>query len=96
MGHIAFDGDRMLAVLCNGDANVPRGQREFSSYGGVFVFDGAQLTVSVDVASDPARIGGQQVREVVLAGDCMVLRPPLRSYRGVRQRRELVWRRIGD
>jgi hypothetical protein len=93
MGHLQFARDRMLAALCNGDAEVPEGQRASSFYGGKFVFDGKTLTVLVDVASDPERVGGRQVREVELRGDEMVLRPPLRRYGATMQQRELVWRR---
>lgn len=64
--------------------------------GGGFAFDGKTLTVLVDVASDPARIGGSQVREVELRGDEMVLRPPMRRYGTATEQRELVWRRVAD
>jgi hypothetical protein len=96
MGHIQFAHGRMLAALCNGDPDVPDGQRAFSSYGGGCAFDGTTLTVLVDVASDATRIGGRQVREVELRGDEMVLRPPLRRYGAAMEQRELVWRRVSN
>ena len=95
IGTITFSNGRMLAALCNGDTDVsPARPREFSSYGGKYTFDGATLVTEVDVASDPVRIGGQQVRNAVITGDRMVLRPPTRAYGGIQQRRELVWQKI--
>jgi hypothetical protein len=96
MGQIMFSGGRMLAALCKGDADAGPGGRGFSSYGGPYTFDGTTLETSVDVASDPTRIGGHQVRSVVMAGKQMILRPPMRHYSGpgTRQRREVVWERV--
>jgi hypothetical protein len=96
MGQIAFSGGRMLAALCNGDADLgDHGSRNFSSYGGVYTFDGTTLETKVDVASDPARIGGRQVRTVVMMGEGrMKLCPPQRLYGDKVQRRELIWHRI--
>lgn len=95
LGHIVFSNGRMLAVLCNGDADVgPSGYRSFSSYGGLYTFDGTTLETVVDVASDPERIGGRQVRGVVMIGEQMLLRPPPRLYAGTLQRRELVWEQV--
>ncbi len=91
MGQITFLNGRMLASLCNGDSGIPGTTRGFSSYGGTYVFDGETLEVSVDIASDPARIGGKQVRGVTMDGNRMTLRPPTRVYGASRQRRELVW-----
>jgi hypothetical protein len=96
MGQIAFSGGRMLAVLCNGDAHPgDHGNRNFSSYGGFYTFDGTTLETTVDVASDPARIGGRQVRTVVMMGEGrMKLCPPQRLYGDKVQRRELIWHRV--
>lgn len=95
-GQIMFGNGRMLAALCNGDTVVgPSGERGFSSYGGFYTFDGATLETTVDVASDPTRIGGKQVRGVVMMGEQMLLRPPSRLYSaGPVQRRELLWERV--
>jgi hypothetical protein len=49
------------------------------------------LSVTVDMASDATRIGSQQIRETSLQGRYLSLRPPLRPYGGVLQRRELLW-----
>jgi len=96
-GEILFRGGRMLAALCNGDAEMTTGSgRGFSSYGGFYTVDGDTLITRVDVASDPQRIGGEQRREVVwIDEDTLMLRPPSRAYegRGV-ERRELVWQRV--
>lgn len=94
IGQITFANGRVLAALCNGDAATAGEGRAYSSYGGRYVFDGATLAVYVDVASDPGRIGGEQVREVVLTADELILRPPMRRYGGETQQRELVWKRI--
>jgi hypothetical protein len=95
LGHIAFSGGRMLAALCNGDPDAGlTGDRNYSSYGGPYTFDGATLETVVDVASDFARIGSRQVRSVVMMGEQMLLRPPQRLYGGSLQQRELVWERV--
>lgn len=96
MGQIAFARGRMLAVLCNGDADAEIcGTRNYSSYGGPYTFDGATLDTLVDVASDATRIGSHQRRAVVMMdGRQMLLRPPARRYGGTVQRRELIWERI--
>lgn len=93
MGQIMFSQGRMLAALCNGDPAASPSGRGFSSYGGTYRFDGTHLEVQVDVASDPARIGGVQVRGVVLMGEQMLLQPPSRAYGETVQRRELLWER---
>ncbi len=95
IGQIAFSNGRMLAALCNGDSDIgTNGKRAYSSYGGPYSFDGATLTVTVDIASDPTRIGGKQSRGVVISGEQMVLRPPTRPYGGVTEQRELLWQRV--
>jgi hypothetical protein len=95
MGQIMFANGRMLSALCNGDAApTVQGGRNYSSYGGPYTFDGTKLETTVDVASDPARIGGTQVRTVERRGERIVLRPPTRDYAGQTQRRELVWERV--
>ncbi len=95
MGQIMIGNGRMLASLCKGDADAgANGHRGFSSYGGPYTFDGTTLDTSVDVASDPTRVGGHQVRTVEMKGEQMILHPPTRMYSGTRQRRELVWERV--
>ncbi|SAL05604.1 hypothetical protein AWB78_07594 [Caballeronia calidae] len=86
----------MLAALCNGDEELkPNARRAYSSYGGLYTFDGATLEVSVDMASDPTRIGGRQVRGVeFLDQRRIVLRPPQRLYGESVERRELVWEQV--
>jgi hypothetical protein len=93
MGQLLFCNGRMLASLCNGDTELEEGaSRGFSSYGGVYTFDGATLVTEVDVASETARIGGRQVRKVLMEKNRMILKPPLRAYgSGARQQRTLVW-----
>jgi len=97
-GTLLFSRGRMLAALCNGDhplaADAPRG---YSSYGGTYTFDGKTLVTTVDLSSDPTRIGGQQVRGVVvLDADRIILQPPVRKYErgGQVERRELLWVRV--
>ncbi|MBB5696230.1 lipocalin-like domain-containing protein [Muricoccus pecuniae] len=92
IGQISFSDGRMLAALCNGDPGTSDPSRGFSSYGGRYSFDGDTLEVVVDMASDRSRIGGRQVRGVVmLTAVRMLLRPPPRLYGTDHQRRELVW-----
>lgn len=98
MGRVTFDGDgRMMAVLCDGRAELPPGvKREYTSYCGNYRCDGQQLVTRVDAASDLTRVGSDQVRDVRFAGSLMVLRPPQRSYSGGVEQRELYWERIAE
>lgn len=96
MGRITFSASgRMMSVVCDGSPELPPGvNRDYSSYCGNYTFDGERLVTKVDSASDPARIGSEQVRDVRFEGDRMILRPPPRpSAHGVEQR-ELTWERI--
>ena len=96
MGQLAFAQGRMLAALCNGDVDAgTTGQRNYSSYGGPYTFDGSTLETLVDIASDMSRIGSKQVRGVLIMGEHqMLLRPPPRMYGESVQRRELIWERV--
>ena len=96
MGRVMFNADgRMMAVTCDGRPELPAGaSRAYSSYCGNYTFDGARLVTRVDAASDPARIGTDQGREVGFDGDRMILRPPPRAAAGGREHRELTWERI--
>lgn len=97
MGRVVLDANgRMMAVLCDSRKEMPAGTpREYSSYCGNYTFDGRQLVTRVDAASDPSRIGSDQVRDVRFEDGLMVLRPPLRGYAGQPvQQRELYWERI--
>lgn len=93
---LGADG-RMISVLCDGRADLPAGAaREYNSYCGAYRFDGKQLVTRVDAASDPARMGTDQVRDVRFEGELMVLRPPADTYKGVKRQRELYWRRVAE
>jgi hypothetical protein len=96
MGRVVLSADgRMMAVLCDSRRDLPTGEkREYSSYCGNYTFDGTQLVTRVDAASDPARIGSDQVRDVRFEDGLMVLRPPLRAYGAGIEQRELYWERI--
>ena len=96
MGRVMFNADgRMMAVTCDGRPELSAGaSRAYSSYCGTYTFDGARLVTRVDAASDPARIGSDQVREVSFAGDRMILRPPPRQTDAGEEHRELTWERI--
>jgi len=99
MGRVTFNADgRMMAVLCDGRPEMPGGERRgYSSYCGNYTFDGRTLITRVDAASDPARMGTDQIRQVSHEGDLMVLRPPLRSYDGApEEQRVLWWRKIAE
>jgi hypothetical protein len=96
MGRVVFNADgRMMAVLCDGRPHLPQGtMRDYSSYCGNYTFDGSTLVTKVDAASDPARIGTDQVRDVRFEGDRMILRPPPRQSAGGPEQRELTWERV--
>ena len=96
MGRVVFNVDgRMMAVLCDGRPSLPDGTtRDYASYCGNYTFDGARLVTRVDAASDPARIGTDQVREVRFEGRHMILRPPPRTGAGGPEQREITWERI--
>ncbi len=98
MGRVVLGADgRMMAVLCDGRRDIPSGgAREYNSYCGNYTFDGRQLVTRVDAASDPVRIGSDQVRDVRFEGEVMVLRPPARTYQGPVEQRELYWEKIAD
>ena len=98
MGRVMFNADgRMMAVTCDGRPQLPAGTvRAYSSYCGNYTFDGARLITKVDAASDPARIGSDQVREVSFDGDRMILRPPPRQSEAGEEYRELTWERIAE
>jgi hypothetical protein len=96
MGRVTFTADgRMMAVTCDGRTELPAGvKREYSSYCGNYTFDGTKLVTRVDAASDPSRIGGDQVRGVRLEGERVVLMPPPRQTEAGEQHRELTWEKI--
>jgi len=98
MGRLVLGADgRMAAVICDARAEIPDGgKREYASYCGNYTFDGKRLVTRVDAAADPARMGTDQVRDVHFEGEMMVLRPPLRSYGGGAEQRELYWQKIAD
>jgi hypothetical protein len=98
MGLVSLTADgRMMAVLVDGRAKMPDGsKREYSSYCGNYTFDGSTLITTVDAASDPSRMGSQQVRKVRFEGDRMILVPPEREEGGVKFHRELAWERVSS
>ena len=81
----------------DGRTDLPPGtKREYSSYIGTYTFDGSRLVTRVDGASDPSRIGSDQVRGVRFDGERMVLSPPPRQTASGEQFRELTWEKIAD
>jgi hypothetical protein len=85
----------MMSVVCDGRKELPSGvSREYSSYCGNYTYDGEKLVNRVDAASDPSRIGSDQVRGVRLKGECMVLIPPPRRTGEIEEHREITWERI--
>jgi Lipocalin-like domain len=87
-GIVSFGANgRMMCVLCDGRADLPPGEaaREYNSYCGAFEFDGDTLVTRVDGSSNPAWVGGDQVRQVRFEGARVVLR---------NGRRTLVWERL--
>jgi hypothetical protein len=98
LGRVVLGADgRMIALTCDGSPNLPVGaKREFSSYTGMYTFDGKTLITRVDGASDPSRIGSDQVRGVRFEDGSMVLQPPLRPYGAAPEQRELYWEKVSD
>ena len=96
IGRLTFTADgRMMSVICDGRRELPAGvAREYSSYCGNYTFDGSRLVTRVDAASDPSRIGSDQVRGVRFEGGRMILTPPPRRVGGSEEYRELIWERI--
>jgi len=95
MGLVSLTADgRMMAVLVDGRPTLPAGKRDYSSYCGNYTFDGSTLITTVDAASDPSRMGSQQVRKVRFEGERMILVPPDREEGGVKLHRELTWERV--
>ena len=85
----------MMAVTCDGRPDLPQGTgREYNSHIGTYNFDGARLVTRVDGASDPSRVGGDQVRGVRFDGERMILSPPPRQTASGEQFRELTWEKI--
>ena len=64
--------------------------REYNSYCGNCTYDGERLITRVDAASDPTRIGSDQVRGVRFEGERMVLIPPPRKTGETDERREIT------
>jgi len=95
MGRVTFNAEgRMAAVVVDGRPELPAGiGRDYSSYCGNYSFTGTRLVTRVDAASDPARLGSDQVREVSFDGDLMVLRPPPRAGG---KYRVLTWERLSE
>jgi hypothetical protein len=86
---------RMMSVVCDGRQQLPADTpREYSSYCGNYSFDGARLVTRVDAASDPSRIGSDQMRGVRFEDGHMILSPPPRRAGGNEEYRELTWERI--
>ena len=96
LGRVTFTADgRMMSVVCDGRKELPPGvSREYNSYCGNYTCDGEKLVTRVDAASDPSRIGSDQVRGVRFEGERMVLIPPPRRAGEIEEHREITWERI--
>jgi len=84
---------RMMAVLCDGRPGLQVTPRDYSSYCGNYTFDGTTLVTKVD-ASQPERIGSEQVRKIRFDGELLVLMPPPALHNGTMEHREIFWQRI--
>jgi hypothetical protein len=81
MGIVSFEAERMMAAIGDARAPAPRGEpaRQYAAYTGGYSFDGAQIVVEVDGASNPALMC-RQVRQVRFEGATrMILSPPPRA-----------------
>lgn len=92
-GLLVIGADGWLSVHMMGKEPVqvtPDQAATYLGYAGPYQLAGGQLVTTVEVSSIPDWVGTQQVRDVELAGDTVVLRPP--PVGGMRH--ELRWRRI--
>lgn len=96
MGVIQFTPTRMMAVVGDGRTTLSEGAppRFYLSYSGPWRFDGSTLVTSVEHASDPARMGTEQVRSVQFRSQRMVLSPPPRLVQGIMTTLELSWEKL--
>ena len=96
LGRVTFTADgRMMSVVCDGRKELPPGvSREYSSYCCNYTYNGEKLVTRVDAASDPSRIGSDQVRGVRFEGERMVLIPPPRRAGASEEYREITWERL--
>jgi hypothetical protein len=96
IGRVTFTADgRMQSVVCDGRRELPPGEvRDYSSYCGNYTFDGTTLVTHVDAASDPARVGSDQIRGVRVEGEFVILSPPPRRAGTIDEYRELTWQRL--
>jgi hypothetical protein len=89
MGCVVFNVEgRMMAVPCDARSTLPLSTTlDYSSYCGNYTFDGIRLVTRVDAASDPARLGTDQVHDVRFEGERIVLRSlPRQGASGAEQR----------
>jgi hypothetical protein len=85
----------MMSVVCDGRKELPAGvSREYSSYCGNYTYHREKLVTRVDAASDPNRVGGDQVRAMRFEGERMLLIPPPRRTGEIEEHREITWERI--
>jgi len=98
IGRVVFTAEgRMQSVVCDGRQELPPGEtRDYNSYCGTYTFDGSRLVTRVDAASDPSRLGSDQVRGVRIEGELVVLIPPPRDKGGQQEHRELTWQKISE
>ena len=64
LGRVTITAEgRMMSVVCDGRKELPAGvSREYSSSCGNYAYDCEKIVTRVDAASDPSRIGSDQVR----------------------------------
>lgn len=92
MGLAMFHPDgRMMAVLSDSRVDIAAAERDYVSYCGRYVVEGETLRTRVDGSTEASRIGGDQVRTIAFEDGLLKLAPPLRLWRGVMQRHELLW-----
>lgn len=94
MGRLVLsENGRMMAVLCDGRASIPEGEkRAYSSYCGNFRVENDTLITKVDLALLPERLGGEQRRKLDFRDGKLVLMPPPRPDE---ESRQLFWERTG-
>ncbi|MAP11967.1 MAG: hypothetical protein CMQ61_07930 [Gammaproteobacteria bacterium] len=90
---VFYENSRMMCVLTDGRDHLDAA-REYSSYTGIYTFDGTVLTTHVDQSVNQERIGGDQVRGVRFEDGYMLLTPPSRPHPSGTEHRELKWQRV--
>lgn len=90
-GHVSVN--MMAGPAPTGSDTAGRPVCSYMSYAGTWQRHGSVIVHRITIAAEPSWIGTEQPRELVYAGDRLVLRG--NSLVGVPRRRVLEWERLG-